>query len=322
MKRKKTSDSGSSERVELSDAILYCRKRAASFLASPVTVNLPLFLIMLLFQLPQCYTNIAILQISRNGVGVAASAIGLAYILTLPASFFNNRIWKTCYYCVAIIFFGFFSLLTYICAVKFLSPVSLLIYRLLIATDRHEVHEFLQAYLNLRLIYNLTAGTVAGIILYRTALYVRWRLSTFRLYTITASSICIVCIIASSIYGILISNGVAVPIMVLAKGREVFHHYDLKRDMAPFEVEITSSDQPNIIIIMGESLDKSHCSIYGYEKQTTPLLSECMNKGGLILFEDITSPDTYTLGSFQQMLSLSDYKDDPQWQRNLSSLQR
>ena len=64
------------------------------------------------------------------------------------------------------------------------------------------------------------------------------------------------------------------------------------------------NDSPhNIVVIMGESLTKHHCSIYGYDKLTNPLLSQYIADSTLIVFNDVTSAGLSTMGSFTYMMS-------------------
>lgn len=60
---------------------------------------------------------------------------------------------------------------------------------------------------------------------------------------------------------------------------------------------------PNIVLIIGESFSKSHSSLYGYEKNTNPLLSGLQKDSMLYVFSDVTSPATHTIESFQSIMS-------------------
>ena len=81
--------------------------------------------------------------------------------------------------------------------------------------------------------------------------------------------------------------------------REYFTHPDM----------IKSSQSPqNIVIIMGESFSKHHSSIYGYEKNTTPFLSE--RKDSLMIFSDVFSPHANTAKVLDKALTLKTFSNE------------
>ncbi len=54
---------------------------------------------------------------------------------------------------------------------------------------------------------------------------------------------------------------------------------------------------------MGESFSKHHSSLYGYEKQTNPLLEKLVQDSSLIVFKNVTSAGLSTMISFKYMFS-------------------
>lgn len=67
-----------------------------------------------------------------------------------------------------------------------------------------------------------------------------------------------------------------------------------------------SGDPETYIIIIGESVSKSHMSIYGYYRETTPLLDEINNE--LLIYKNVISPHTYTIASLSKSLTLGNYE--------------
>ena len=51
---------------------------------------------------------------------------------------------------------------------------------------------------------------------------------------------------------------------------------------------------PSVIVIIGESFTLYHSSLYGYSKQTNPLLSQRVNEGSMIVYDDVVSPSDRT----------------------------
>ena len=65
----------------------------------------------------------------------------------------------------------------------------------------------------------------------------------------------------------------------------------------------------NVVLIIGESLSKYHCSLYGYEKPTNPIL-ETMRDSSLSVFTKVTSAAIHTASSFKYMMSTYSIEDD------------
>lgn len=94
-----------------------------------------------------------------------------------------------------------------------------------------------------------------------------------------------------------------------------FKKYNLAETQKPFEVIETNSSHPeNIILIIGESFDKNHSNLYGYDKITNPLLTTLMADSSLIVFSNVSSSAPCTSHSIRLMLSLSEDIYDNEWQ--------
>lgn len=81
------------------------------------------------------------------------------------------------------------------------------------------------------------------------------------------------------------------------------------------EVETEPEQAQNIVLIIGESLSRYHCSLYGYEKATTPNLDVMAADSSLICFSDIESAFTNTVEAFIRMFSTYDNHQpaDAEW---------
>lgn len=71
----------------------------------------------------------------------------------------------------------------------------------------------------------------------------------------------------------------------------------------------------DIVLIIGESLSKSHMSLYGYNKETNPLLSELQDDSMLLVFENVLTPELSTIATFKCIMSTykPEYNDDINW---------
>ena len=67
-----------------------------------------------------------------------------------------------------------------------------------------------------------------------------------------------------------------------------------------------SSAQQVYVLVLGESTTKSHLGVYDYARPTTPLLSA--QKDDLLLFQDVISPNTYSVACVTKLLTLANYE--------------
>ncbi|MCE3047238.1 phosphoethanolamine transferase [Helicobacter kayseriensis] len=65
----------------------------------------------------------------------------------------------------------------------------------------------------------------------------------------------------------------------------------------------------NIALILGESTQRNHMQIYGYQKPTTPRLQSLVKKGNLFVFSDVVSPHAQTTLSLRKMLTFSNVEN-------------
>ena len=73
---------------------------------------------------------------------------------------------------------------------------------------------------------------------------------------------------------------------------------------------ITGDSIDNIVIIIGESYNRHHSSLYGYDKETNPFLSKIDN---LFVFDDVIASINVTAPSFKNFMSLSSVDDSTAW---------
>lgn len=83
------------------------------------------------------------------------------------------------------------------------------------------------------------------------------------------------------------------------------------------DLEETDSIHPqNIIVIIGESFSKNHSSLYGYNRETNPLLNKKKEDGNLIIFDNVTAPAPSTTRAFKFLLTsytLEDESKEKKW---------
>lgn len=74
--------------------------------------------------------------------------------------------------------------------------------------------------------------------------------------------------------------------------------------------DVSTSYPKNLVIIIGESFNKHHSSLYGYDHETNPRLSQLNH---LYVFEDVISPINGTSPVFKSFLSMASVGDSLEW---------
>ena len=62
-----------------------------------------------------------------------------------------------------------------------------------------------------------------------------------------------------------------------------------------------------LVLVIGESTNRQHMSLYGYARETSPMLDAMKND--LLVFNQVVSPRPYTIEALQQVLTFADQKN-------------
>ncbi len=73
-----------------------------------------------------------------------------------------------------------------------------------------------------------------------------------------------------------------------------------KRDLYDVNVQMTTSDSTLVLVVIGESCNRNHMSIYGYHRPTTPRLA---SRNDIWVFDNVISANSNTLSSVMLFLS-------------------
>lgn len=77
------------------------------------------------------------------------------------------------------------------------------------------------------------------------------------------------------------------------------------RQAENFEVKLQEEKAPQtLVVVIGESLSRHHMSLYGYERNTNPLLDS--KKSSLQIYKDVTSPQVHTIPALRSILTFAD----------------
>lgn len=79
------------------------------------------------------------------------------------------------------------------------------------------------------------------------------------------------------------------------------------------EKDSCESDLQYLVLVIGESFNRHHSSLYGYALPTNPLLGKLRDEGSLFVFDDVIAPINNTTLCFKQFLSMASVTDTLAW---------
>lgn len=165
---------------------------------------------------------------------------------------------------------------------------------LLIESNKQELIEFTSAYVTLRIILFIILSVTLFFAIRKL------RFCFFKNYTFIIGFFSFMSLVAILKWSGFIERN-AYHNMV----RGVYGYYELQNNfkfnsVTKNDVTITS-DNEVLVVVLGESTSRGHMQIYGYERETTPLLNSI--KDSLFLYNDVISTDVLTLKAVPKMLS-------------------
>ena len=92
--------------------------------------------------------------------------------------------------------------------------------------------------------------------------------------------------------------------------RQVFQ---LEAASAKVQVDSCSYRVPNIVLVIGESYNKHHSQLYGYDKPTTPRQLAMAEDSSMVVFTDVVASWNLTSYVFKHVLSLYAVGDSGEW---------
>ncbi|WP_157112277.1 phosphoethanolamine transferase [Pandoraea faecigallinarum] len=110
------------------------------------------------------------------------------------------------------------------------------------------------------------------------------------------------------------------PIRYLDYKGQVAHADRLQRELdrnmaarAEWQVRYRGPERKTVVWIIGESLNRNNMSIYGYARNTTPMLGSLRDE--LMVFRDVVSSEPATMASLMKMLTPASLDDPDAWTR-------
>lgn len=103
---------------------------------------------------------------------------------------------------------------------------------------------------------------------------------------------------------------------LITKINLILQEYDISKNANSFISEANITKIKNVVLIIGESLNKNYMSLYGYYLKTSPNLERL--KDNIIVFSDTISPATSTNPSLMRVLNFSNNDSKNAWFKSLN----
>ena len=131
-------------------------------------------------------------------------------------------------------------------------------------------------------------------------------------------------IILNSLFALIgIGNGELLPpnkiINMVSVSKRIKHQYETaSRTLSGQNVSLNQNDStiPYVIFILGESTSRTHMGLYGYKKDTNPLLTARLQKDNYYIFDDTIASSTHTLGSLKRLFTFYNNDSVNEWYEN------
>lgn len=186
-------------------------------------------------------------------------------------------------------------------------------YWVIFASNASESREYISEFVSLPLVLGVLAYiVVGGFLLFKSGSSLSLQRKEHRLWY--GFSILIILLIISLQY---LSTTMCIIDFYKSGVRYFWESHKMQKEAAmrkahPIPVDCVLSDSTNhtFVVVLGESLTRSHMDIYGYFRPTTPHLESMRDE--LLIYRDVVSPSTHTIGVMKYLLTFA-HHDHPEY---------
>ncbi len=227
--------------------------------------------------------------------------------------FLKNKIIKVACVVVYSIVYSLLSFIEFVHAHLFNSKITVSTISIFLETNASEAGEFLHTYINgihLTVAFLLVSALIIT--------FVFWlKQSSYTLFTkklVVNKNILILSLLVILLAGVFVLRKQFLPFQIA----KTVENYQYQKSIiesvnvtpeGSFE-DVTSpatSDKEVYVLVIGESTTRSHMSLYGYSRETNPLLAQ--RKEQLLIYKDVIAPHTHTIPALGKALTLGNYED-------------
>lgn len=193
--------------------------------------------------------------------------------------------------------------------------------QILLETNKNEVMEFLQTYLNIKIfviifIICFIVKAILKKINKKEKIFKERRKNTLLLKIIKAVFAVVFLIKAVDIKSdlkIFSFNRVLKSIEAGMENIKEYKEISANLDKNIISIISNNSEIKNIILIIGESTGRKHMSLYGYPIETNPLLKKLEKSSNVYKFTDTISPHAHTIPSIKKLLTFYNFESTKKW---------
>lgn len=282
-----------------------------------------------------CLTACLLCVDTTNGLSIhcLTSPILTSLLLSWPTSFLPNRICPFAQLILGEIFIAV-CLVDCYCQEFLGSPITPQLLSNVLLSDARETHEFLSSFIGFNVILRWRIAFLLLLaLLLPISLFAKWQLpktcksKKFQYILMTILSLCaayeIPAIFKFSQLFMQQKNMDSIEGLIFRHYHEqtptplhrlIFAYYssvrsgqvldEIKRSTFRAGIDDCEYTSPHIVLVIGESYNKHHSSLYGYQLATTPLQQKRMDEGELFRFTDVVTPWNITSNVFLDLFSL------------------
>ena len=276
-------------------------KRILDLLLSPFTEHFLFLIAFFVFATsPYICWQIISIHFYVNGIILFIHCVVLSYCVTLVIALIKptivQKIIKTFLLCASAIIYA----LNFYCVFKLGYLFDYDFALLIIDTTFKESKEFFSTLVPIWIIISISLTYIIFIVLFFFSKH--YNLNLKKKSSLVAMGLMLLCMIQNARSWGIWKNG---PIMSLIE----IHQLDIPDDLKSYYTHPIISFNGNnespitLVLIIGESFAKCHSSLYGYDKDTNPHLSNYSDSSSLFTFFDVTSPESTTAQSIKYMMS-------------------
>ncbi len=258
-----------------------------------------------------------------------------AYLFALMFWHANNVYFKSFVY---IILFSLFSIQHYLLQ-SFGSPITPTYLTLLAETNRNEINDFWNVYVS-RVTILPTIKLLCAFIIFASVLELIWtktirnkaikRLDTYLLGILLLPFLAFGVYSSRIYYSVLkesspdrirmikcpddcLSSIFSSLCTIRLMKKDVKEAIESTINLKDVSIANGADKDLNIVLIIGESFNKWHSNLYGYNKKTTPCLVREKDSGRLYVFDDVITPSNSTSVVLKNLLSCNNNSEGESW---------
>lgn len=268
-----------------------------NFIYSPISSNLHWFLIILLLS-----TTFDAIQFFRNELfgiflAIVSGKLITSYILTIPIAI-NNKWIKYLYISILMFLIGIFFLIDAFCVSNLNVSFNRNFVAMIKGSNPTEASEFFNNYGILNIVIYLSVAIVASIgifVFVKKVKLKKWG------HWLIIPTIILLGINSIRTYECWKNFSLFGKCLLFSTESEYYNYRDFYSSP---KLKTHHKNAPqNLVIIIGESLSRQHCELFGYPIKNQPYLSEFKRDSLLFLFDNVNAADVGTMANFKCFMS-------------------